>query len=174
MILKKDHETKFKMQNGTEKTEQVKESPPEKSVSKNDSEFKSKQERSVSVSSFASVSSISRPTSHSSPPEVTPDTSPTHTNHPKLPLMHMETIVDNEEEKEINEKTSENKLTGIEPETGIAPEDKPAISKAWSKADVTNIVQPGVKINDINLGIDITQSSYEELLRLAQSKQHQH
>ena len=113
-----------------------------------------KQQRNISVSSVASASSVSRISSLSSPPEVTPDTSPSH-NILTQNVSVIQTTEGIDEGSQERNKPPVHALSW----TGVAPEERPAISKAWSKGDL-----------ETDLSVDISTMSYEELLRLAQSK----
>ncbi len=117
-----------------------------------------KQQRNISVSSVASVSSVSRISSLSSPPEITPDTSPSHNILTQNVSLMQTTEGIDEGSQEGNKPPDVHESSKALSWTGVAPEERPSICKAWSKGDL-----------ETDLSVDISTMSYEELLRLAQS-----
>lgn len=121
------------------------------------SEQKPKPTRNVSVSSITSVTSkvsyLSSP--RSSEPEIISGLSQT------APPTFMDTIIDTEEHEE-----KEGVTLGDENE-GVAPEDQPGVTKAWSK---NNSVINTSGVENTSQIKNMDEMSFEELLKLAQSK----
>ncbi len=103
------------------------------------------------------------------------------TDQPKTRLMQMERMADNEDDIKNNDKTSYQADTQSSVIVHIAPADcMPVVSKAWSKSNCSNpliqykVNNDVIKVNNdynIETDVNIVTLSYEDLLRLAQSKQ---